>query len=582
MTRIFSIVVAITIVVVLFIGFDQAFGNNSSNPLNQFTNRSNGHHGGNSGNECDDTVPNPNNGNSGHNRFNPIRPGTPVDGDIDGDDDEGVSSVTRHLYFSQVDAVTGDPISGSAWGEMTYTAAGTAFRFVFNGHHVEPGCSYALVYLPDPLPGEGLVCLGSGTANKGGNVHIMNMGEGVDSCDFPIESDGNYAEGARIMLVAGDDIDCETGMLSWNPEKYLVGCELISFDDTDGCSTTPPEESIDVETSTNGEDADEPAGPILRVGDPVEWTYVVTNTGDQELTDITVVDSQGAVVSCTAIMLAPGESMTCTAEGIAVEGQYENVGTVTATLPDGDYVSDSDPSHYYGVFFLIDWASLLSPMSITHTISAVAPTEPIISQVLIQGISNVPGVTPGLLAQVGYGPDGSQPENNASWRWVDAVFSADVDDKDEFQGQLLPEPIGTYDVAYRYSSTNGLTWGYADLDSTENGYDPAQAGELIVLASDDGVAPFCPENLIVSGVTADAVTLSWDAGLDADIYAYEVLRATTAGGPYSLCGTVLATTTEYTDTTVVSGAAHFYVVRAVDTAFNRSEYSNEVSNTAQP
>jgi len=38
--------------------------------------------------------------------------------------------------------------------------------------------------------------------------------------------------------------------------------------------------SIDIEKATNGEDADNPTGPLIPVGDTVTWTYVVTNTGN--------------------------------------------------------------------------------------------------------------------------------------------------------------------------------------------------------------------------------------------------------------------------------------------------------------
>src|SRR5262245_12296470 len=47
--------------------------------------------------------------------------------------------------------------------------------------------------------------------------------------------------------------------------------------------------------------------------------------------------------------LAPGDTMTCTGYGKAVEGQYMNVGTVTATAPIGPPVSASDVDYYFGV-----------------------------------------------------------------------------------------------------------------------------------------------------------------------------------------------------------------------------------------
>ena len=50
---------------------------------------------------------------------------------------------------------------------------------------------------------------------------------------------------------------------------------------------------IDIEKATNGEDADNPTGPFILVGDPVEWTYVVTNTGDVQLSNVVVTDDNG-------------------------------------------------------------------------------------------------------------------------------------------------------------------------------------------------------------------------------------------------------------------------------------------------
>ncbi len=105
---------------------------------------------------------------------------------------------------------------------------------------------------------------------------------------------------------------------------------------------------IDVEKSTNGEDADAPPGPTIPVGDPVKWKYVVTNTGDVRLNNVQVKDDQGVRVRCPKNALAVGESMTCTARGTAKQGQYKNVATATGKPPSGPKVEDTDPSHYHG------------------------------------------------------------------------------------------------------------------------------------------------------------------------------------------------------------------------------------------
>lgn len=53
-------------------------------------------------------------------------------------------------------------------------------------------------------------------------------------------------------------------------------------------------------------------------------------------------------MTCPATTLAVGASMTCTGTGVAIAGQYRNVGTVTGTSPSGAPVTANDPDHYYG------------------------------------------------------------------------------------------------------------------------------------------------------------------------------------------------------------------------------------------
>jgi len=231
---------------------------------------------------------------------------------------------------------------------------------------------------------------------------------------------------------------------------------------------------------------------------------------------------------------------------------------------------------------VIGWANLQYPPSITHTISALNPTENIYGQVWIDGATSLPGPTEGLLAQVGYGPDGSNPDGSGDWLWVDAVFNVDAGSNDEFRGQLLPEATGTYDYAYRYSTTAGITWLYADLDGTGNGYDPAQAGNLTVVLSGDTTPPGTPTNLHLVEASPSFIRLAWDAVPDADLYRYEVYRGDTAGGPYAKIANVLAPTAEYTDWGVANGATYYYAIVATDTSFNRSGYSAELAATASP
>ena len=116
--------------------------------------------------------------------------------------------------------------------------------------------------------------------------------------------------------------------------------------------------SIDIVKLTNGTDNNTPTGPFVTVGSTVTWTYIVTNTGNVPLTNVTVTDDQGVTVSCPQDTLTVGESMTCTASGTAQAGQYTNLGTVTGTPPVGPDVTDSDPDHYFGSAPSIDIVKL--------------------------------------------------------------------------------------------------------------------------------------------------------------------------------------------------------------------------------
>jgi uncharacterized repeat protein (TIGR01451 family) len=117
---------------------------------------------------------------------------------------------------------------------------------------------------------------------------------------------------------------------------------------------------IHIEKATNGDDADNPTGPHIPVGDPVNWTYVVTNNGNVSLSNVVVTDDHGTPGSGADDfnptgptgdngngILDVGETWNYSFSGTAAAGQYENVADVQ-----GEFgitvVTDDDTSHYYG------------------------------------------------------------------------------------------------------------------------------------------------------------------------------------------------------------------------------------------
>ena len=159
----------------------------------------------------------------------------------------------------------------------------------------------------------------------------------------------------KTTLDAGESMTCKGQGIAQACQYRNLG--TVVGTDPDGAELTDQDPShyfgdqnarIDIETAVNGQDADNPNGPTLSAGAAVSWTYAVTNTGDVMLSGIVVADDKGVAVTCPKTSLHPGESMTCSANGVAAEGLYRSVGAATAKAPCGPDVQDSDPSHYFG------------------------------------------------------------------------------------------------------------------------------------------------------------------------------------------------------------------------------------------
>ena len=158
------------------------------------------------------------------------------------------------------------------------------------------------------------------------------------------------SQGYHMITVAPEAEAAHRDHGDARPTERVPGTQAQIFDQT--CQAIGP--AVDIEKSTNGEDADSAPGPTIIVGTPVSWTYLVTNTGTVSLSGLSVSDDKGVAVSCPATSLTAGQSMTCTGAGTATPGQYSNIGRVTATgaSPSGSGIStvtDEDASHYIGV-----------------------------------------------------------------------------------------------------------------------------------------------------------------------------------------------------------------------------------------
>ncbi|MCT7959213.1 hypothetical protein NG791_00725 [Laspinema sp. D1] len=212
-----------------------------------------------------------------------------------------------------------------------------------------------------------------GTQTGAGLLYLDDSGstiDGIGDLDNNVNLNGqgiqrDYALGVQIGeggLKGGDDDYQEVtfklsaaGLSVSNFSK--IGMRLQSVgDDREGSSklegipdngTETP--SVAISKVTNGKD-----GQTILAGQPITWTYQVTNTGNVDLSDIEVTDDKEGFITTLVSgdisnigVLDTDETWVYEATGIAVAGEYSNIGTVTADYK-GTPITATDPSNYFG------------------------------------------------------------------------------------------------------------------------------------------------------------------------------------------------------------------------------------------
>jgi len=269
---------------------------------------------------------------------------------------------------------------------------------------------------------------------------------------------------------------------------------------------------IAIEKSTNGQDADSVPGPSLTVGDPITWTYVVTNTGDVTLTDIAVTDSDLGTVG-TITSLAPGASETLTMTGTAVAGQYANTGTATVIFNQTTY-TDTDDSHYFGVG---------ADLSLTKSVDNAEPNEgdTIVYTITLSNAGPSTGtgiqVTDALPASLTYVSDnGGAAYNSGTGVWSVASLASG--------GSISLAITATINIGTAGSTITNTAEvtvaGQPDPDSTPNNNDPGeddqssialtvQSADLVVEKTVDNPTPNEGDTIVYT------ITLTNDGPSDA-------------------------------------------------------------------
>ncbi len=173
-------------------------------------------------------------------------------------------------------------------------------------------------------------------------------------------------------------------------------------------------------------------------------------------------------------------------------------GTVDVTVTNTDGKSGTYPQAFkYGGGgpnpgqASVDWCNIQWPKMIPDTNNNIPdaqvgqPSPIIYGWVFKTGVTDKPGQGPGIKAEVGIGPVGSNPATNKDWKWWPATYLGDKAGignptaNDEYQGTVTPAKAGTYNYAYRFTG-DGTNWWYCTTAGNDKNtpYDPAKATSL--------------------------------------------------------------------------------------------------------
>ena len=429
-------------------------------------------------------------------------------------------------------------------------------------------------------------------------------------------------ETVNLVVVDGCLVDTQGQRPTYENVGTVVVPGATDEDPSHYCNPLIP--GIDIEKATNGADADDPDSPevpVLAPGDPVVWTYVVTNTGDVIFaTDEVVVTDDIAGVTPLLDpasddggdgLLMPGEVWIFTAQGtvadladptaitgftvvdgclVDTQGRrptYENVGTVV--VPGA---MDEDPSHYCNPLIPgIDIEKATNGADADGRndgdVPELQPGMPVRWDYVVTNTGDVTFTlsevvvtdsTPGVIPQFDVTSDDGDNLLSPGEVWRFFALGTTLD---------LANPTATQNVTI----VNGCgIGGTLELD-TRPTYE--NVGTVVVPgATADDPSHYCnpqaPTAIVLLALTAnaddDTITLVWQTGVEENTVGFRLLRSVTgrrqdaavmnaalvmAGAPQAANGT---RTYRVTDAAVLHGVTYTYWLVEVDQTGGEHEF----------
>jgi large repetitive protein len=132
-----------------------------------------------------------------------------------------------------------------------------------------------------------------------------------------------------------------------------------------------------------------------------------------------------------------------------------------------------------------DFCNLQFPPSITLVSNDATPS--VFGRIFEAGVTNSAGQSPGISAELGFGPVTSDPTTAGGWSFFAAMFNLQIGNDDEF-GAIFRAPVvdasTNFNYTYRFSLNSGASYTYCDLNGAGSNvgliFETTQLGPLTV------------------------------------------------------------------------------------------------------
>ncbi len=311
---------------------------------------------------------------------------------------------------------------------------------------------------------------GGGGSGGSGGAECESVGQCDDADACTVDAcDAGTCENIAVELEDGfdctlDACDPATGVTHTPMDMAcddLVDCTDDECSVDTGCANTP-----NASNCMPGEGCDGVAGCQAST-----ITSVFPNDGLATATTAVTIVGTGLTtgtisfdgIAATCNFAGAPTTVTCNVPPSAVgrgDVLYTNVSGAAATLVDGwtftGVLNEDDVADE------ADYCNLQFPT--TTSSSAGQPSDTIYGRIFESGKTDVTagGPASGIIGEVGYGPNASNPTTSAGWRFQPATFNLEIGNDEEYLGTITIPAAGSYAYTFRFSLDGGLNFTYCD------------------------------------------------------------------------------------------------------------------------